>query len=88
MKLKIVALITVIMAVVVFPVAFLSYEKFYVERFRQSLPPHVRPFADPEPFFSTVYGDFTKVVWVSLGVCWLIIAAMRISKLRLRVGRS
>ena len=82
--LKVVALVTAITAVAVLPVSFMVYKEFYVKPFLNSLPWYVRPFADPEPFFSTAYGDFTKLVWIGLGVFWLVVATMKISKLKLK----
>jgi hypothetical protein len=73
----------VIIAVAVFPLALVSYEEFYVKPLLLSRPEAFRPFVDPEPFLSTVYWDFTKLVWICLGIFWLAVMATKISKPRL-----
>lgn len=77
-----------IIAIAVLPISFMAYQEFYVKPFLNSLPWYVRPFADPEPFPSTVYWDFTKLVWMGLGVSWLLIAVIKISKLKPRIKHS
>jgi hypothetical protein len=68
----------VIIAVAVFPLAFVAYKELYVNPLLLSRPEWVRPFVDPEPFFSTVYWDLTKLVWISLGILWLGVGVTKI----------
>lgn len=84
MKLKIVALATVIIAVAVFPIAFMAYKEFYVKPLLLSYPEFLRPWVDWEPFLSTAYGYFTVLVWMGLGVSWLVIVVIKISKLKVK----
>ena len=73
-----------IIAVAVLPVSFMAYKEFYVKPFLLSYPEALRPWIDYEPFFSTAYGDFTKLVRIGLGVSWLLIVAIKISKLKIK----
>jgi len=65
-------ILSVFLTIVIFPLMFLAYKVFYVEPWLESLHPVVRPYADPVPFFSTWYGVSVPVVWVFLGLCWLL----------------
>jgi len=77
----------VILAGAVFPLAFAAYKELYVKPLLLSRPEALRPFVDPDPFFSTVYWDFTKLVWISLGTFWLGVVAIRVLKPRLRLDQ-
>ena len=84
---RIAALVTVIIAVAVFPVSFMAYKEFYVKPFILSFPRYMRPFVDADPFPSTVYWDFTKLIWITLGAFWLAVVAIRVLKLKLGLNQ-
>jgi len=69
-NLKWLALISVIIAIAIFPLMSVFYDTFYLKPFVESLPPHLRPYLNPQPFFSTIYGGCTITVWTFLGFLW------------------
>jgi hypothetical protein len=78
-KFQIAALATVIIAGAAFPLAYAAYKIFYADaelRFRF--------WENPDYFVSTVYWEFTEIVWISLGIFWLAVAAIRVLKPRLQ----
>ena len=74
MKREIAALlaITIVIAIGNLPLHFIVYRECYVKPFLLSQPEWLRPYIDYEPFFSTWYGISTIVVWLFLGVLWLV----------------
>lgn len=76
-----------IIAGAVFPLAFVAYKELYVKPLLLSRPEVFRPLVDPEPFLSTVYWGFTKLVWIGLGIFWLAVVAIRVLKPRLRLDQ-
>jgi len=82
-KLRIAALATVIIAGAVFPLAYAAYRIFYFEPFCSSSPPISCIYGDPDYIVSTIYWEFTKLVWLGLGVFWLAVVAIGVLKPRL-----
>ncbi len=77
-NLKWLALISVVVAVAIWPVTYAIYREFYVKPFLQSAPPYLRPYIDYQPFFSTWYGMFTLAVWVCIVSSWIAIGFQKI----------
>ena len=79
-KLKWLALISGVIAVIILPSMFVAYNVFYVNPFVESLPAYLRPYLNPKPFFATIYGSCVVVVWIFLGFLWTVKGALRIAK--------
>lgn len=66
-----VLLLSVVVAVAVFPLMYVAYDTFYYKPWYDSLDPIHKYAAHRTPFFATWYGFGTLVVWACLGFVWL-----------------
>jgi nitric oxide reductase large subunit len=67
----VVLIISIVIAVAILPLMFLSYQKFYVEPTLQRYPQELHPYIDLTPFLATSYGYCTLAVWVLLWFVWM-----------------
>jgi hypothetical protein len=75
------ALVTVIIGVAVYPLAYMAYEEWFVKPYFLKYPAWQRPFiCFVPPFSSTIYGYVTLLTWAGLGISWLGAAATRSAK--------
>jgi len=82
-KFRIATLATVIIAGVAFPLAYVAYRIFVYEPFYLFSPKINIVYGNPDFIVSTVYWEFTKLVWLGLGIFWLAVAAVRVLRPRL-----
>jgi len=85
MRLWLKAIISIIAAIVVLPITSVAYDELYAKPYLDTQLPWLRPYVELEPFFSTIFGKLTIIVWVLLGILWVAYAAFRLSR---RAGSS
>lgn len=80
-KAKLVALIiSIVIAVAILPLMFISYQKFYLEPTLQRYPKALQPYIDLNPFFATSYALYTYAVWLLLFSLWMVKSIIKTRK--------
>jgi len=73
-------IMSIAIAVVILPLMFTFYQKFYVEPTLQRYPKALQPYIDLNPFFATSYALYTYAVWLLLFSLWMVKSIIKTRK--------